>query len=146
MRDKSPLLLMEQVLMILVFALAAAVCLRAFALSHELSRQSEARDSAVMAAQNTAEAMKHRGGAAEDAFAAAAELIGGELSLGNYRAGYDENWNVTAENAVYTLEAAETAAAEGLTAVELRVWDDSGEEREELFGLTVVWQEVPYGG
>ena len=46
MRSKAPLVLMEQAVMVLVFALAAALCLRAFVWSDQLSRQNEARDRA----------------------------------------------------------------------------------------------------
>ena len=51
MRSKTPLALMEQVIMVLVFALAAALCLRAFVLSDRISRDCEERDRAIMAAQ-----------------------------------------------------------------------------------------------
>ena len=47
---------MEQIVMLLVFALAAAVCLRVFVLSGNLSRQGEIRGNAVTAVQNAAEA------------------------------------------------------------------------------------------
>ena len=39
MRSKAPLALMEQMVMVLVFALAAALCLQAFALADRISRQ-----------------------------------------------------------------------------------------------------------
>ena len=38
MRSKAPLALMEQMVMVLVFALAAALCLQAFALADRISR------------------------------------------------------------------------------------------------------------
>ena len=47
MKSKAPLLLMEQMVMLLVFALAAALCLQAFVKSDGLSRRSEARDRAM---------------------------------------------------------------------------------------------------
>lgn len=58
MKSKAPLVLMEQLVMVLVFALSAAVCLQVFALSGGLSRTCEARDRAVVIAQNAAETLK----------------------------------------------------------------------------------------
>ena len=57
-RSKAPLALMEQIILILVFALAAAVCLQAFVYSDTLSRQGELRDKAVVRAQEMAEYCK----------------------------------------------------------------------------------------
>ena len=47
MRSKAPLLLMEQMVMLAVFALAAALCLQAFVKSDGLSGDSQDRDRAV---------------------------------------------------------------------------------------------------
>ena len=58
MRSKAPLVLMEQLVMVLVFALAAALCVQVFVLSDQTSRSHEARDRAVVAAQNAAENLK----------------------------------------------------------------------------------------
>lgn len=58
MRSKAPLVLMEQLVMLLVFALAAALCVQAFALSEKTSARNAARDRAILEAQNAAEAMK----------------------------------------------------------------------------------------
>ena len=38
MRSKAPLVMMEQMVMLLVFALAAALCLQAFVRSDEIGR------------------------------------------------------------------------------------------------------------
>ena len=45
-RNKNPLALMEQVLMVLIFSIAAAVCIRAYVISRNLSVQSSNRDEA----------------------------------------------------------------------------------------------------
>ena len=58
MRSKAPLVLMEQIVMVLVFALTAALCLRMFVLSGQLSRKYAATDRAVTEAQNAAEWLK----------------------------------------------------------------------------------------
>ena len=71
MRSKAPLALMEQMIMVLVFALAAALCLRAFVLSDSMSIENERRDNGVLLAQNAAEVYKACRGDAE----AAAEIL-----------------------------------------------------------------------
>lgn len=43
MRSKAPLALMEQLVMVLVFALAAALCVQVFVLSGQTSRWNESR-------------------------------------------------------------------------------------------------------
>lgn len=58
MKSKAPLVMMEQMVMILVFALAAALCLQAFVLSDNMSAEGRDRDRAVLLCQNTAEQWK----------------------------------------------------------------------------------------
>ena len=50
-RSKAPLALMEQIIMILVFALAAAVCLQAFVYANGLSGRGEKENIAAAHAQ-----------------------------------------------------------------------------------------------
>ena len=59
MRNKAPLAMLEQLVMLLVFALAAALCLQAFALADRLSDRTERFDRAVLEAQRAAETVKH---------------------------------------------------------------------------------------
>ena len=58
MKSKASLLLMEQLVMILVFALAAALCLEAFAKAEMISAETHRRDRAVVLARNAAELLK----------------------------------------------------------------------------------------
>lgn len=58
MKSKASLVLMEQLIMVLVFALAAALCLRCFAKAEDISVQTAHRDEAVWIAQNAAELLK----------------------------------------------------------------------------------------
>ena len=58
MKNKTSLLLMEQLVMILVFALCAALCLQCFMAADRISRETGLRDEAVLLAQNTAESLK----------------------------------------------------------------------------------------
>lgn len=57
-RSKSPLALMEQVIMVLIFALAAAICVQAFVTARSLSIQSKTKDKAMEICQNVAEEYK----------------------------------------------------------------------------------------
>lgn len=57
-RSKAPLALMEQIIMILVFALAAAACLQAFVYARNLSLEGEKRDAALVHIQEVAEYTK----------------------------------------------------------------------------------------
>nr|MBQ8244184.1 hypothetical protein [Oscillospiraceae bacterium] len=61
MKQKASLTLMELLVMVLVFALAAAVCLRCFGAAALLHRETALRDRAVLLAQNAAEAVKATG-------------------------------------------------------------------------------------
>lgn len=61
MRSKAPLVLMEQVCMLLVLAVAAVVCLQAFVWSDMTSRHCQKQDQALILAQNAAELLKHTG-------------------------------------------------------------------------------------
>lgn len=73
MRSRAPLALMEQAVMVLVFALAAALCVQAFALSGTMSRKNEARDRALRQAQNAVETLKSTRGD----YQSAADALGG---------------------------------------------------------------------
>ena len=61
MKNRISLVLMEQLIMVLVFALAAAACLRSFVWSAETSRQIRTRTEAVILCQNAAELVKASG-------------------------------------------------------------------------------------
>ena len=67
MRSKAHLVLMEQLVMVLVFALAAAVCLRLFVGAENIAMETARQDEAVIVAQNAAELLKAGCGAEEAA-------------------------------------------------------------------------------
>ena len=94
MRSKAPLILMEQMVMLLVFALAAALCLQAFVKSDEHSARGEARDRAAVLCQTAAETVRHYGGDAKNALSRAAEDLGAAYSeeFVTFSLDYDENW------------------------------------------------------
>ena len=142
MKSKAPLLLMEQMVMLLVFALAAALCIQAFVKSDAISRTCEARDRAVVLCQNAAEAVRHSGGD----FAAAAALLGADrhdqdsLSLD-----YDSQWNPAQDTMRYTLGVYRLdSGVAGLGKAEIWLRDEA--EDVELLRMDVAWQVVSAHG
>ena len=128
MRSKTPLALMEQTVMLLVFALAAALCLRAFAFADQTSRRNEAVDHAVLLAQNTAETLKAAGAAEGETLWYTEELT----------AASDET------EAAYRVEIRpEESGVAGLGRAVVSVYDAGGEA---LFSLSAAWQEVTVHG
>jgi len=135
MRSKAPLALLEQTIMVLVFALAAALCLRAFLWSDAASARNQARDQAVLQAESAAEVLKHSAGDFEEA----ARTLGGRWDGAAWTIYYDGDWQEASAPAAYTLTALPQDSGHsllGLARVEVR----SGEDP--LFNLTVCWQEV----
>lgn len=137
-RGKTPLLLMEQLVMLLVFALAAALCLQAFVSADRLSRQLEARDRAAELVQSAAETLRHTGGD----FSQTAALLGAqhqdEDSLG---IDYADDWALAGEASRYTLHASRQASdVPGLGRARLWVQEEGADQ--ELLLLDITWQEV----
>ena len=58
MKSKASLSLMEMLVMVLIFALAAALCLQIFAKARTISLETARQDEAVLLAQNGAELLK----------------------------------------------------------------------------------------
>ena len=123
MKNKTSLMLMELLVMVLVFALASAICLRVFARSHEISLQAEAQDRAVQIAQNAAETVKACADLQE-----AAHLLGAREQ--------DGVWILTQEDYSLQLEKLPSGTA-GLGRCEITViYEDTP------FSLNTCWQEV----
>ena len=134
MRSKAPLLLMEQMVMLLVFALAAALCLQAFVKSDGLSGDSEDRDRAVILCQNAAETIRRFGG--ETVSQDAARTLGYRYDHGVMYQEFDEDWEPV-EQGVYRLETEERPTeVPGLVSAYVRVRKGS----QALFELEVAWQ------
>lgn len=150
MKSKAPLVMMEQMVMILVFALAAALCLQAFVLSDSISQENQRRDQAALLCQNLAEQCKALGYGQTDAHPI---LTAGESAAGGEEGSYverktsgpaslfyyDENGQQMKEPAVYRLEAvwlpSEYAA---LNRGQITAYDQ--ESGKELFSLEFAWQ------
>ena len=138
MRTKSPLALMEQLVMVLVFALAAALCLQVFVLADKTSRHNADVDNAVLLAQNTAETLKAYGGVEE-----AKEATGGEIRQMMWSAYYDEDLNPVPDqtSAYYVVDTLPgNSGVEGLGQANIEVFRQDGNRG--LFSITVAWQEV----
>lgn len=147
MRSKTPLVLMEQMVMLLVFALAAALCLQAFVKSDQLSRQSENRDRALLMAQSAAEVIQNTGG---DFREAAALLEAQSHDKDSLTIFYGTGWKrsePTSENVYpfgHTLGVTrQETDLPGLGRAEVWVQDD--ETGEELARFSVAWQEEVSG-
>lgn len=135
MKSRAPLALMEQTVMVLVFALAAALCLRAFVLADGISRRVEATDRAVLWAESAADTLKARNG---DLARAAAEL-GGNLDGQRWTISLDENWQETAGESAYTLIVQPVESDQPLLGrAQIDIAEKNGES---LFSLEVCWQE-----
>lgn len=136
MKSKAPLSLMEQLVMLLVFALAAALCLQVFVFSAQTSRWCEARDRAVTEVQNAAEIVKASRGDLHQC----ASMLGGTADEQVWQIRYDDSWNISETDAAYqlTITAMPTQYA-ALGSAQILAKTESGEE---LFGVTVSWQEV----
>ena len=92
---RRTLLLMEELAMTLVFALAAAICLRAFALADGISRRSALRDALLRQAESMAAVCQW----AEGDLQAAAERFGGQLDGAVWRLELDAAGDGTEDDA-----------------------------------------------
>lgn len=131
MKSKAPLVLMEQLLMVLVFALAAALCLRVFVLAEQMSRQNELRDQATVTCQTMAETLKHYKGN----YAAAAASAGGVWDGSTWGL----NGGKSPADGTYVAFAIPTDTGNALLGgAEITAMTEDGDW---LFDLTVAWQE-----
>ena len=127
MKNKAPLSLLEQLLMLLVFALAAAICLQVFVKADSISRQTSRLDRAVVLAQNGAEVVK----ATKGDWETAALYLDAQISDGSLVARHDD----------LTLQILpETDPVSALPMAWVTVTETHTENT--LFSLTVCWQEV----
>lgn len=142
MKNKAPLALIELTVMILIFSLAAALCLQAFAWSDLKSSEISERDKAMLQAETAAEVLK----ACRGDFSEAAELLygtcDGEDTLTVY---FDEEWLASDEETAHArLDAVKKEDNENLLGTaEISVWN--GKE-ENIFCMDVCWQEVTEDG
>ena len=87
-RSKTPLFLMELIIMLLVFSISAAVCLQVFSGAKKISEESRKLDAAVMQAQTAAECWKASYGDLEKT----AEMLHVIPSDTGFKLYDEENW------------------------------------------------------
>lgn len=144
MRSKAPLALMEQLIMVLVFALAAALCLQAFVRADALSREHEHLDEAVRLAQNTAEVYKACQGEQEQVLS----RLGGQVEQGLWYAQFDANLSPTddPDKYAYMVDVSpQPSQVEGLGCATVSVYLSDGQQA--IFTLPLAWQKEvsPHG-
>lgn len=124
-RSKAPLALMEQIIMILVFALAAAICLQAFVYSNHLSKTGEQRELAVTKAQQVTEYCKAKHGNLDNV----SKALGGVRTSDGLKISYqDEEMDVVlrvTESNSYMEKATVTVMEQG---------------GSEIYSMEIAWQ------
>ncbi len=140
MRDRSFLSVIEQVVMVLVFALAAALCLRAFVFADQVSRSCEERDRAILSVQSAAETVKHFRGNLERA----AGQLGGTVQDGVLLVRYDTDWQISEADGVFVLSVGAIDSGDDLLGCAAVCVRDS--DGNEIFSVNVYWQEVGGNG
>lgn len=124
-RSKAPLALMEQIIMILVFALASAVCLQAFVYSNNLSKADEQKQNAIAMAQQVTEYCKSSKGNMEWV----CDVLNGEVTEDGMRVDDKEN-NMTVSLAL-------TEQSEYLQKARVAVSTLDGEE---IYAVDIAYQ------
>ena len=124
MKNKASLVLLEQLIMILVFALAAAICLQIFVKADSISQETARLGQAQMLAQNAAETVK----AADGDLTQAAAVLGGNA----------DNTVLTLASEDLFLTVSKLPAANGLGKADVTVTCEDAI----LIAFTIGWQEV----
>jgi len=132
MKNKAPLVMMEQMVMVLIFVLAAALCLQTFVLAGTISKTTEAQSNAMLVAQNAAEGLKAAG---LKSFVKEAEQ-----KKDGFRFFFDGTWKEVsgAEEAEYFLDVCPVNSdSEYIWKAEILVKEQDGTE---LFGIVTAGQ------
>ena len=142
-RSKAPLSLMEQLIMVLVFAFAAAICLQAFVYSDNLSKSGTAREMAATRATEVAEVCKaYRG----DFDKAAAKIEGTIVPTDG---GNSIEKSYTEDGLRVVLDTPTTETITGDVAYQkskVSVWEIPDENKQNkqddgpIYTMTVAWQ------
>jgi hypothetical protein len=126
MRNRAFLPLMEILLTVAVFAVAAAICLQGFTKANDVSQRRSELDTAVLLAQDTCEVLKH----ARGDMSLAAELTEGELTDSGILIHRDKNGS----RFTVTVSDKSTDSGVGLAKVTVSTPD------REVYSLNVAWQ------
>ncbi len=137
MKSKTPLALIEMSVMVLIFALAAAVCIRTFVRADRISNDCADRDRAVAAVENAAETVKYCRGDLEQA----SLILEGSTDGKEIFVEYGPDWAAVPENGQFRLVVTETeGSGELLGTAGVRVVRT--EDGTELFALKTAWQKA----
>lgn len=119
MKNKTSLILIEQLMMLLVFVLASAICLKIFVYSSNVSSRNEAVSQAAVLAQNCAEELKRSHGEDDD-------KLQTEIGEWKYRG----------------IVLKRDSGMKNLGCATIVVYGEYRNIEEKLFELSVAWQEV----
>lgn len=136
MKSKAPLFLMEQLIMILVFALTAAFCLQGFALASRISLHQEMQSKSAIVVQNAAELLKSTSGD----LSASASRMGGFVADNTWSIPYDASWQVlsSSEESTYLLSVSICDSEDpylGIANIQMMY------DHNIIFTITTAWQE-----
>ena len=136
--SKTPLFLMELVIMLLIFSVSAVICLQVFASARNISQDSRRMDAAAAEAQKAAEYWKDSRGDLQKT----AHSMGGKLQEDGFCVFYDEEWKTMpdgisddVQDKTFLLELAADGAAARIV-----VYDG----KEQI--LEICCEAVTYGG
>lgn len=142
MRNRTLLSLIEMLIMVMVFTVSAAICLKAFVYAGQTSRSTQEEAEAAVRAQSAAELMQHFAGDMQKA----AEVYGGAVGTdGVWTAAFDGDWELLeapAGVAYYMETEAGDDADAYLGEGSVTVRNAAGEV---LFGIPVCWQKGAAG-
>lgn len=115
-RSKSGLFLIELIVVILIFSLSAATCLRLFFQSRQIAAESKNLSYASLAVQSTADCYKSSGGDIEKV----AEMLGGSIVNDQLYLYYDADWSRAEDDgaAPYYVRIQELVAGDGVIVAE----------------------------
>jgi len=135
-RSRSTLFLIEQLIVIAVFAICAAACIRILTTAYFYASDSNAASNALLAAESVAESYKAFGGDPTDIAGVINGFMFGDTDGAGYYVHYDKDWRVCSDaDAVYVLKLAYDklewssfpSASDSLITAELTVRKDTGE-------------------
>lgn len=109
--SKTPLFLMELIIMLFIFSVAAAISLRVFAEAKNIATESQALDFATIECQKAAELWKNNKGDLEQT----AQQMDGIQTDHGFWVWYDKNWQKTDQQSTYSLHLSPEAQTATIT-------------------------------
>lgn len=119
--------LIELIVAVALFSIAAAICVRLFASAKTISDEAAQLSRAVVAAQSAAECFK----AADGNFSEAARMCSGKTTEGGFEINYDSDFTPCEENEKYLLRA-EITDNDGVISCKITVFNG----QTEIYGIT----------